>query len=351
MLNRHFLRNDGIIEIHVESSSSSASSDHISCTNPSSISDQKDTSLLKCPICELTHSCKSELYRHGRDAHLKQLCVSRVRDEVLVREGTLTKCPECNFIVKRKGRLTRHLMEDHGIVEKITCDVCGKECTSHRALQHHISQFHTYINIQCHICGNICKNRAAYQRHVLMHGRSFTCEQCGKTFNDRRCYTQHLKIHIARTPFKCPHCEKTFTKKSNMINHVKIQHYKVGAFSCDLCQFSTFYKDVFNSHVDRVHRRLVHAKYICSYCSKSFAKRLVYDEHIDKHEGRYRYNCQFCAKKFRNKARCKSHGIQCAHRTQDNDQNSCDTTDLQNYTHFNEDIIEETVVGMGTVLL
>lgn len=265
---------------------------------------------ITCPICGVNFNTKKNLMDHGREIHLKLLTFTP-NGEVTVSERLLSKCTECEFSAVRKGRLTRHLEEKHGIIEDITCDFCGKKFPSHRALQHHFSQFHTFNDILCDICGKKCKNRSALQRHVLMHNRSFTCEHCGRIFKDRRCYTQHLKIHQARISHECPHCKQLFTQKFNMINHIKVQHLKEGRLDCELCQFSTFYKDALNDHVDRVHHGKKKVKYVCSYCAKTFSRRLVYDEHVDKHEGRYRYCCQYCGKKYRNKARCKVHSSLC----------------------------------------
>lgn len=311
--------------------------------------------MMKCPLCDMSFASKSTLCCHGRQIHQKQLTVNS-SNEVFVSDDLLVKCPECDFTVKRKGRLTRHLKENHGIVEDIKCKSCGKKFLSHRALQHHFSQFHTYNNMPCELCGKICKNRSAFQRHQLMHTRSFTCEQCGKAFEDRRCYTQHVKIHKARTQFQCEHCYQTFTQKSNMLNHIKIQHLKEGKLKCDLCQFSTFYKDVLATHIDRVHKKLKKVKFICTYCSKTFSRRLVFDEHVDKHEGRYRYSCQFCARRYRNKARCKSHSALCEFSTQytTGTQNvagdSIQEVSLQVFSSMNENVIEETDLGMQTIL-
>nr|XP_039251082.1 zinc finger protein 816-like [Styela clava] len=264
----------------------------------------------QCPLCNSVYHTRLKLKEHCRHDHLRHLTFED-NGEIKLSKRKLAKCDQCDYVALRKGRLSSHLKDVHGISEIISCDTCQKKFPSHRMLQHHVMQFHTMINVTCKICGKICKNRSSFQRHNASHTQSFQCKYCEKVFNDRRSHLQHVKRHLTKEVFECSHCNRSFNQKANMERHVRAVHLNEGKLLCDSCPFTTFYSHILKDHVNRVHFGLKTGKFTCKYCQKVFTRRSTAEEHVDKHEGVYRYTCEKCGKKFRNKGRCKTHYAQC----------------------------------------
>lgn len=273
---------------------------------------------LECPLCKEVFNSKFNLQTHCRQAHQQHLSMDKTGKLKLLNRKLL-QCDQCDYRALRGGRMLTHRKEVHGIVDEVVCGDCGKVFDSYRNHHHHVQQFHTLLNVACDICGKICRNRSAFMRHHLSHRRSFQCRYCGKVFHDRRCILQHEKSHSDSHANSCQQCDKTFNSKSNLERHVKVMHLKEGKLMCKLCPFSSYYSNTLKDHIERVHKGKKKTNFTCQHCNKTFGRKMTYQEHMDRHDGRYRYSCEKCGKKFRNKARCKKHSEQLCTKQVQND--------------------------------
>lgn len=109
--------------------------------------------------------------------------------------------------------------------------------------------------------------------------REFKCTVCNKSFDRPYRLTRHLEIHDPNRPrIPCNYCSKSFTRKDSLESHIKTIHASVYPFSC--------------SH---------------DGCTRTFATRSVYLNHLKVHGDNKPYRCQECSDSFAHLSELKDH--------------------------------------------
>ena len=111
------------------------------------------------------------------------------------------------------------------------------------------------------------------------HFREFKCTVCNKAFDRPYRLTRHLEIHDPNRPrIPCNYCSKTFTRKDSLESHIKTVHASVYPYTCN--------------H---------------DGCTRSFATRSMYLNHLKVHGDNKPYHCQECSESFTLLAELKEH--------------------------------------------
>ncbi|XP_049533213.1 zinc finger protein weckle-like [Anopheles darlingi] len=107
----------------------------------------------------------------------------------------------------------------------------------------------------------------------------FECKKCSEKFTNKQSLEKHINVHITENAvgtFSCCLCDKTFLKQGSVKHHILVNHH----------EFRTF---------------------VCEECGKPFATRSALKEHLIVHSDEMPYQCAFCAKRFKNSGRLKTH--------------------------------------------
>ncbi len=109
--------------------------------------------------------------------------------------------------------------------------------------------------------------------------KEFKCTVCSKAFDRPYRLTRHLEIHDPNRPrIPCNYCSKTFTRKDSLESHIKTVHASVYPFTCTY-----------------------------EGCTRSFATRSMYLNHLKVHGDNKPYHCQECSESFTLLAELKDH--------------------------------------------
>ena len=88
------------------------------------------------------------------------------------------------------------------IVQKFTCNQCGKSFDKQLKLEMHTKRIHTNktVKLQCRFCGYETINSTNFNRHLSLHletKKEFICEKCGKEFSNLDSLNNHISyVHI-----------------------------------------------------------------------------------------------------------------------------------------------------------
>nr|KAG5714773.1 hypothetical protein BaRGS_000261 [Batillaria attramentaria] len=113
--------------------------------------------------------------------------------------------------------------------------------------------------------------------------RSYYLEGCGREFFRGTSFRYHLKSHTRGklTPLPCDQCNRTFATQNRLDRHKEYKHPAVPrVFMCNQCG------KVFNTARSLKSHEQSHSgvrKYQCQYCSKSFIRKEVLDNHLKIH--------------------------------------------------------------------
>ena len=99
-------------------------------------------------------------------------------------------------------------------------------------------------------------------------------------------------LDIQKKKLQCKTCGKQFSRKDNG----KHMQYHTGKFShyCDACRQGFTNVGHYREHMDR-HEGV---RFMCGICSKSFARKRVYQSHLAIHTGEYKFKCDVCGQEL-----------------------------------------------------
>lgn len=115
----------------------------------------------------------------------------------------------------------------------------------------------------------ICNKSYNSEKKLLNHQRKKHIIYTNSKPMKRVSFSDHVIIHEVKEYHKCRKCPKIFENYRSLKHHTKQQHKK-------------------------------RKSYICNYCNKNFAERMIFKVHIKLH-------CDVCQKLFPNRAKCVDH--------------------------------------------
>nr|CAI5870418.1 unnamed protein product [Callosobruchus analis] len=278
----------------------------------------------KCMYCNKTFAHKISLNDHVIKKHPE--FIASVSCKILA-------CTKCTYKTTMSRSLKEHNMAKHPELADncVICRYCNKTFTGKALLNEHITKKHpdfvASLSCKIHECTNCTYKTTKSSRlkeHMAKHPDVFNrCTYCNKTFAYKISLNDHIikkhpdfiatvssKIHecakctykttisskltehmIKHTDFasncvliKCTYCNKTFAHKKSLNDHITKKHPDFIAsvsskiHECTKCTYKTTRSSRFRDHMAK-HPEL---GVICTYCNKTFARKLSLNDHIIK---------------------------------------------------------------------
>lgn len=292
-----------------------------------------------CSVCGKAFSSVSILNIHIREKHLPDTDPRRY-----------FKCSRCDSKFDTEYHLRVHNLT-HKNVRTYTCDYCQREYNNRKNFVNHMYAIHSNLRTiySCSYCPKGFRSRDHRDDHENTHTgkRPNQCMLCSKDFASTAALRRHTKAHKDDT-HKLSKTETTNSDSKDLAGkfHKKL-HKRTkaqlltrtdsssiadskGKYPCQFCTAVFRYKDKRDSHLNKhtgqkphqcsvclkkfmsqaylsKHEKLLHlseagkataVKYECSFCSKIYHRKKVFDKHLKSHTGVLPFQCEFCSKGY-----------------------------------------------------
>ncbi|XP_046820348.1 zinc finger protein 135-like [Vespa crabro] len=162
--------------------------------------------------------------------------------------------------------------------------------------------------------------------------KMYACEECNICFPVMQMLKRHKNaVHEQAQRYKCKVCFKICRSLIAFKMHVALEHkpeqeenvddLESLTYTCNYCNYESTNKSTLYSHISRKHstRRTGRRKtsrgilseqeeYACDICEFKCQTRRRLKEHLErKHASEYKYDCEFCGKKFKVKGDMRLH--------------------------------------------
>ncbi|XP_076238966.1 uncharacterized protein LOC143182094 isoform X6 [Calliopsis andreniformis] len=158
----------------------------------------------------------------------------------------------------------------------------------------------------------------------------YACEECNICFPVMQMLKRHRNaVHEQAQRYKCKVCFKICRSLVAFKMHVALEHKAEEeelkdedslTYACNFCTYETTNKSTLHSHISRKHstkrpgRRKNYGysteqeEYTCDVCEFKCQNRRRLKEHLErKHVSDYKYDCEYCGKKFKVKGDMRLH--------------------------------------------
>ncbi|ADW08806.1 hypothetical protein KM537_s5gp1 [Fusarium graminearum dsRNA mycovirus 2] len=290
---------------------------------------------LSCTVCGLLSTNLAAAADHTREHARKwacSLCNEPFEDAIGLNEHNqdvhLTRCSQCDIIVRDKNELLDHCHEAHPYLR---CREVGcafrtfdpPELAAHHEWHDQYPLSFFVVKLQCPDLG--CNHVASSHEMAALHYNThlqkpnYACDSCDAWCHSHTALTRHSRMHkqveenlreqpllqqapttVAGDACKCPHCAFTSRSKAEWQNHININHRSSQhlALPCSLC-------DKVFTGTNAVRKRHCHIRdwhekpHRCSKCKARFGQSRDLERHKATHEAdRPRHQCQVCHETF-----------------------------------------------------
>ncbi|XP_041983589.1 zinc finger protein 546-like [Aricia agestis] len=199
---------------------------------------------------------------------------------------------------KKTNNINRKSILSTSRTEKM-CKICKKTYTSEKKHRNHVQSKHMIEYKETKP-----RKRVSFSDQVIVHEfkEYHRCRKCPKIYEDYNSLKQHMKqMHKKRKCYICFYCNKGFAERMIFKMHIKMH--------CSMCGKFFLSKKLYSDHKRTVCR--VIKKYECKTCKEVYFSYLSLKDHSYEHEG-VLFVCDIC------KERCKTkctllHHIQYLH--------------------------------------
>ena len=141
------------------------------------------------------------------------------------------------------------------------------------------------------------------------HGihKTFSCNICTwsskfKQLAKKHHENKHLNLNL--NSYICTECGEGFKSQQVLKHHMK-KELGIYDYKCKQCEYKTITNVQLEIHIVNKHTKAF--RFICSECGKGFAERFFLKFHMSRHTGERNYKCKFCENRFRLKEVLKRH--------------------------------------------
>ncbi|XP_061675540.1 zinc finger protein 1035 [Syngnathoides biaculeatus] len=244
----------------------------------------------RCPICSQCFVKATELISHIPAHSAKTL-----------------KCDVCKIIFSSKSEREEHRQRHHGSVSEFECKGCDERFLGSEAFHKHACSPQpqgTAVTAQKPGEGINHQDPPEEEEIDVTGEELYNCSTCAMQFPSKSILLEHQnKVHLIEKPFKCKHCSRSFAFRHTLQRHELGVHMKPAQpapqshFKCPQCssKFSTAQER--SSHM-RTHAERQVGPYRCDMCYKSFSHSSQLLRHQESHVGQIVYECAECDKAF-----------------------------------------------------
>jgi len=250
------------------------------------IKKKKRIAEVECPYCVKKFTTETRLKGHMRRNHKKQYQAN-------------------NKDASIKLEASRGINEDSESVDTFDgdykCDICQRYFSTKERRDLHNVKFHNMPDLdpnyevvedmyQCKFCVKQCEKRENIKKHLREKhkvGAKFKCEFCNKLFSFNNTLQKHKRAHTQEKDFFCEECGEGFVYKEKLLRHKRNVHLpkeekeKLKKEMCQICGFSCYFKSKLKVHMEIHNSKKM---FSCEFCGKAYRTSKGLGAHRTQHK-------------------------------------------------------------------
>lgn len=179
-----------------------------------------------CNVCQYSTIYRHNLTRHTKAKHPSKESTSESTLPAIMFEHM---CHHCGKKYRSKFGLSTHIKSVHENTYRFKCDTCQRGFQGLWNFRGHLRSHHTELKEKCKQCSKTFNYRSSLQRHELEHknGNStsdvskLSCSVCGVQCTNAKNLSDHKRGLHGGKLYMCKVCGKTFRWRSSLSYHEK----------------------------------------------------------------------------------------------------------------------------------